>query len=121
MKTLKEYLVSESTEDCKTFTFNFDAVDNAEETVKSLGEQDNVTVSGNIVTVSVCKDNVSSLDTVVDIIQQSYDVAVKSSSFNSSAPVQTRVKKIGTTLADMTDCIDCLENPESCKDDDNKE
>lgn len=121
MKTLKEYLVRESTEECKTFTFNFDRVDNAEEIVKSLGEQNNVTVSGNAVTVNVCKDNISSLDTVIDIIQQAYDAAVKSLSYNSNAGVQTRVKKIGTTIADMTDYIDCLENPQSCEDDDNKE
>lgn len=121
MKSLKEYLVKENVEDCKTFTFDFDSVDNAEETVKSLAEQDNVTVSGKTVTVKVCKDNIKSLDTVVDILQQSHDAAVNSSSYSSNASVQTKVKKIGSTIADMTDYIDCLENPESCEDDDNKE
>lgn len=121
MKTLKEYLLSEGIEDCKLFTFDFDTVDNAEETVKSLGKQDNVTVSGNTVTVEVCKDNVKSLDTVIDILQQSHDAARKSSSYSNSAIVQTKVNKIGSTIADMTDYMDCLENPESCEDDDNKE
>lgn len=60
MKSLKQFLleskITESCDDCKTMTFNFAGMDNAEDVLKQLGEIENCTVEDDKVTINVCKD-----------------------------------------------------------------
>lgn len=109
MKSLRDYIL-ESSEESKTFTFDFTGIENGEDTVKSLSEQDCITVDGQKVTLKVCKD--CSYDTAVDILQQTIEGLRKTQKSINDESYAQKTKKLQVTLSEVFDFIDILENPE---------
>lgn len=115
MKRLQEYIseaikVVEASEESKSFTFDFTDMENGEDIVKSLTDQENVTVDGNKVTVEIKKD--AKIDTVQDILQQSIQTLRKSQKSINNETYAQKTAKLEKTLGEMNDFIDKVENPE---------
>ena len=119
MKNLQDYInekLNESNEESKDFVFNFEGIENGEETVNSLNNREHVTVDGNKVTVTIKKD--INIDTVQDILQQAIQVARKSQKSINDEQYAQKTAKLEKTLGAMNDYIDQANNPE---DNDKKE
>ena len=125
MKSLVEYINEASKckcgKDCKKFTFNFDGIDNAEETVKSFNEFDCCEVDGNSVTVCVCPNDPHKTDSALDILQQTIQLARSSSTCTNNETYAQKVTKLENSLNDMLEAIDEFDAPEEQDDDDKKE
>lgn len=123
MKNLSEYLqeklqVTEAQEESKDFTFNFEGIENGEETVKSLDNREHVTVDGNKVTVTIKKD--INIDTVQDILQQAIQTMRKSQKSINDEQYAQKTSKLEKTLGEMNDFIDKVNNPEENNSEENK-
>ena len=123
MKNLSEYLqeklqVTEAQEESKDFTFNFEGIENGEETVKSLDNREHVTVDGNKVTVTIKKD--INIDTVQDILQQAIQTMRKSQKSINDEQYAQKTAKLEKTLGEMNDFIDKVNNPEENKPEENQ-
>lgn len=122
MKNLKEYInekLNESNEESKDFVFDFEGIENGEETVNSLNNREHVTVDGNKVTVTIKKD--INIDTVQDILQQAIQVARKSQKSINDEQYAQKTAKLEKTLGSMNDYIDQANNPEDKDKKENKE
>lgn len=122
MKNLKEYInekLNESNEESKDFVFNFEGIENGEETVNSLNNREHVTVDGNKVTVTIKKD--INIDTVQDILQQAIQVARKSQKSINDEQYAQKTAKLEKTLGAMNEFIDQANNPEDNDKKENKE
>ena len=122
MKNLKEYInekLNESNEESKDFVFNFEGIENGEETVNSLNNREHVTVDGNKVTVTIKKD--INIDTVQDILQQAIQVARKSQKSINDEQYAQKTAKLEKTLVAMNEFIDQANNPEDNDKKENKE
>jgi len=114
MKTLKEYInenvnINEKTEESKSFTFDFTGMENSEDIIKSLTDQENVTVDGDKVTIEIKKD--VNIDTVQDILQQSIQTLRKSQKSVNNEEYGQKTSKLEKTLNDMNTFIDEINNP----------
>lgn len=108
---IKESIVVES--ESKSITFDFSGVDNAEETVKSLGEySDIVTIDGNKVTVNLTSDNVSDIEPVQDIIQQTVQGERSGSKSTNDEQYAQKISALEKKIAELNDAIDAIENPD---------
>lgn len=122
MKNLKEYInekLNESNEESKDFVFDFEGIENGEETVNSLNNREHVTVDGNKVTVTIKKD--INIDTVQDILQQAIQTARKSQKSINDEQYAQKTAKLEKTLGSMNDYIDQANNPEDNDKKENKE
>lgn len=122
MKNLKEYInekLNESNEESKDFVFDFEGIENGEETVNSLNNREHVTVDGNKVTVTIKKD--INIDTVQDILQQAIQVARKSQKSINDEQYAQKTAKLEKTLGAMNEFIDQANNPEDNDKKENKE
>lgn len=121
MKSLKDFILESSADanvESKTFTFDFTGIENAEDTVKSLENEDCITADGLKVTLTIEKDK--PYDTAMDILQQTIQLIRKSSKTKSSEEYGQKTKKLEVTLGEVFDFIDILENPEEEKAEDAK-
>ena len=122
MKNLQDYInekLNESNEESKDFVFNFEGIENGEETVNSLNNREHVTIDGNKVTVTIKKD--INIDTVQDILQQAIQVARKSQKSINDEQYAQKTAKLEKTLGSMNDYIDQVNNPEDNDKKENKE
>ena len=122
MKSLQEYVnehINEAQEDSKDFTFNFDGIENGEETVKSLENRENVTIEDQKVTVTIKKD--VNIDTVQDILQQAIQTARKNQKSINDEQYAQKTAKLEKTLGEMNDFIDKVNNPEDVEEGKKKE
>ena len=116
MKSLRNYILESSANanvESKTFTFDFTGLENAEDTVKSLENEECITVDGQKVNLKISKED--SYDTALDIIQQYIQSQRNSSKAKSSEEYGQKTKKLETLLGEVFDFIDILENPEEEK------
>lgn len=95
----------------KSFTFNFDDIENAEETIKSIqdmGEEHNVTVTvnGDSVTIIVDGTKLDDIDGIVDVLQQTIEIAGKSTRRSSNEQYAQKCQALERTMNDMMDYID---------------
>jgi len=109
MKRLQDYII-ESSSESKTFTFNFDGITGGEDIVKSLSDDENVTVDGNKVTVTIKKD--VNIETVQDILQQGIQAARKEQKSISDETYGQKTAKLEKTLGEMNNYLDEVNNPE---------
>lgn len=118
MKNLSDYIsesfnekrIIESEE--KTFEFNFDGLENAEDTLNSLKENDECTVEDNKLTVKVTANNVDKLETIQDILQQYADTIRKSTKTTNDEMYAQKTSKFAKKVGEFNDAIDSIKNPE---------
>jgi len=95
----------------KSFTFNFDDIENGEETIKSIqdmGEEHNitVTVNGDSVTIVVDGTKLDDIDGIVDVLQQAIEIAGKLIRRSSDEQYAQKCHALERTMNDMMDYID---------------
>ena len=113
MKSLRDFILESSADanvGSKTFTFDFTGLENAEETVKSLENEDCVTVDGTKATLKIEKDG--KYDTAVDILQQTIQSLRNSSKAKATEEYGQKTKKLEVTLGEVHDFIDIIESSE---------
>lgn len=131
MKSLTEYIkenfIVEKEDKTQSVTFNFDGIDNAEETVKSLSDMEYVSVDGNKVTVTVTSDNCDKLDAVQDILQQAIQLERAGTKSTNNEQYSQKVSALEKQLAKFNDALDEFcdcdcedEDCKKCKKDDEK-
>ena len=120
MKSLTEY-IRESKENAtsKTFIFNFDGLEHEDEMLKSLTEYPCLDIDEKKVSIKISKDNLSDINTALELLQEYSHTLRSSSKRSSSENYAQKTVKFADTLADIYDYIDEL----SVQDDDtdNKE
>lgn len=125
MKHLQDYIneavkINEGIES-KTITFDFTDLENGEETVKSLDGQTGISVDGLKVTLSITKDNVDSIGTAQDILQQYCSTIRRSQKVSSNEQYAQKTVSFEKKVGEMNDAIDEIANPDDEDDDDQKE
>lgn len=118
MKHLQDYIseavqeqqITESEE--KTIEFDFNELENAEETLDSLKDNEGCTVEDNKLTVKITADNVDKLGTVQDILQQFSDTIRKSTKVSSDEQYAQKTAKFEKKVGEFNDAIDKIKNPE---------
>ena len=121
MKHLQDYIneavkINESMES-KTITFDFTDLENGEETVKSLDGQTGISVDGLKVTLSITKDNVDSIGTAQDILQQYCSTIRKSQKVSSNEQYAQKTVSFEKKVGEMNDAIDEITNPDDEEED----
>ena len=121
MKHLQDYIneavkINEGIES-KTITFDFTDLENGEETVKSLDGQTGISVDGLKVTLSIRKDNVDSIGTAQDILQQYCSTIRRSQKVSSNEQYAQKTVSFEKKVGEMNDAIDEIANPEDEEDD----
>ena len=121
MKHLQDYIneavkINEGIES-KTITFDFTDLENAEETVKSLDGQTGISVDGLKVTLSITKDNVDSIGTAQDILQQYCSTIRKSQKVSSNEQYAQKTVSFEKKVGEMNDAIDEITNPDDEEED----
>ena len=125
MKHLQDYIneavkINESMES-KTITFDFTDLENGEETVKSLDGQTGISVDGLKVTLSITKDNVDSIGTAQDILQQYCSTIRRSQKVSSNEQYAQKTVSFEKKVGEMNDAIDEITNPDDEEDEDAQE
>lgn len=121
MKHLLDYIneavkISEGVES-KTITFDFTDLENGEETVKSLDGQTGISVDGLKVTLSITKDNVDSIGTAQDILQQYCSTIRRSQKVSSNEQYAQKTVSFEKKVGEMNDAIDEITNPDDEEED----
>lgn len=121
MKHLQDYIneavkINEGIES-KTITFDFTDLENGEETVKSLDGQTGISVDGLKVTLSITKDNVDSIGTAQDILQQYCSTIRRSQKVSSNEQYAQKTVSFEKKVGEMNDAIDEITNPDDDEDD----
>lgn len=121
MKHLLDYIneavkISEGIES-KTITFDFTDLENGEETVKSLDGQTGISVDGLKVTLSITKDNVDSIGTAQDILQQYCSTIRRSQKVSSNEQYAQKTVSFEKKVGEMNDAIDEITNPDDDEED----
>ena len=116
MKHLLDYIneavkINEGIES-KTITFDFTDLENGEETVKSLDGQTGISVDGLKVTLSITKDNVDSIGTAQDILQQYCSTIRRSQKVSSNEQYAQKTVSFEKKVGEMNDAIDEIANPD---------
>lgn len=121
MKRLVEF-IKESQEN-KTFSFSFNGLENAKETLESLEKIDYVTTSvdDEKASVLVNKDNANKMDTFQDIMQQYIDTLRKSTKIASDEQYAQKVKSFANKFNEFVAFIDELQNSEDETNDESKD
>lgn len=121
MKHLLDYIneavkINEGIES-KTITFDFTDLENGEETVKSLDGQTGISVDGLKVTLSITKDNVDSIGTAQDILQQYCSTIRRSQKVSSNEQYAQKTVSFEKKVGEMNDAIDEIANPDDDEED----
>ena len=121
MKHLQDYIneavkINEGIES-KTITFDFTDLENGEETVKSLDGQTGISVDGLKVTLSITKDNVDSIGTAQDILQQYCSTIRRSQKVSSNEQYALKTVSFEKKVGEMNDGIDESTNPDDEEED----
>ena len=121
MKHLQDYIneavkINEGIES-KTITFDFTDLENGEDTVKSLDGQTGISVDGLKVTLSITKDNVDSIGTAQDILQQYCSTIRKSQKVSSNEQYAQKTVSFEKKVGEMNDAIDEITNPDDEEED----
>ena len=83
--------------------------------MKSLAEYPELTIDGSKVTVNVVKG--ADLEAPLDMLQQTIDGLRKSMKSNNDEQYAQKTKALATTLSDLFDYQDEIENPEEEEED----
>lgn len=115
MKTLLEYLqekteIIEASEESKTFEFNFNDIENKDDILKSFTDMDNVEVDGDVVKLTVSKDNMT--DPALEILQSTIERLRKSSQSINNEQYAQKTKNLKVRLSEVFDYIDTLNDNE---------
>ena len=125
MKSLQDFIlenveVDESKSESKTITFNFDGLENAEDTLKSFEDREGCSVEDNKLTVTLSEETKGKLDTVQDILQQYCETIRNSSKRSSDEQYAQKTKSFADKLNEFNTALDELENPDEDDDGDDK-
>lgn len=125
MKSLQEFIienveVDESKSESKTITFNFDGLENSEDTLKSFEDREGCSVEDNKLTVTLSEETKGKLDSVQDILQQYCETIRNSSKRSSDEQYAQKTKSFEDKLNEFNNALDELENPDEDDDKDDK-
>lgn len=125
MKSLQEFIienveVDESKSESKTITFNFDGLENGEDTLKSLEDKEGCLVEDNKLTINLSEETKGKLDSVQDILQQYCETIRNSSKRSSDEQYAQKTKSFADKLNEFNTALDELENPDEDDDKDDK-
>ncbi len=109
-EAVQEQKITESEE--RTMEFDFDGLENAEETLDSLKDKEGCTVEDNKLTVKITADNVDKLGTVQDILQQFSDSVRKSTKSTNDEQYAQKTAKFEKKVGEFNETIDKIKNPE---------
>lgn len=122
MKHLQDYIVEQvevkvdEGATSKSITFDFTDLENAEETLKSLEGKEGVSIDDKKLTLEITPDNVSSLGTVQDILQQYCQTIRSSQKRSSDEQYAQKTASFEKKIGEMNDAIDEIENPDDDSD-----
>lgn len=118
MKSLRDFIVEkmvvEVNDTTKTIAFNFDGIDNCEETLKSLeGYDDYISIDDNTVTVTISEKTFAKIAPVKDILEQAIKAERNGSRSTNDEQYAQKVKKLETRLSELNEVIDSFMNDDS--------
>lgn len=118
MKSLRDFIVEkmvvEANDTTKTISFNFDGIDNCEETLKSLeGYDDYISIDDNTVTVTISEKSFAKITPVKDILEQAIKAERNGSHSTNDEQYAQKVKKLETRLSELNEAIDSFMNDDS--------
>lgn len=129
MKSLVQFIrESQGSDESKKFTFSFNGLDNAKETIESLVEmaedkgieyestEESFTIT---LTRDLCVNNRDKIDGIQDVLQQYSDIIRKDSANASSEAYAQKTAKFEKTVDDMVYFIDDAEAADDDDDSDN--
>lgn len=125
MKHLQDYIVEQAEvkvdegATSKSITFDFTDLENAEETLESLKDKEEVSIDDKKLTLEITADNVDKLDTVQDILQQFCQTIRNSQKRSSDEQYAQKTASFEKKVGEMNDAIDEIKNSE--EDDDQKD
>ena len=108
---INESIIIENKESKKTITFDFTDLENAEETINSLKEKDDVSVNDQTVTIEVTPDNVDNLGSIQDILKQFTKVIRGSQKRSSNEQYAQKTKAFAEKVNELNNAIDEIKNP----------
>ena len=120
MKSLVQYLI-ESSQEKKSFVFDFAKLENGEEQAKKLEGMDCATVEGTKVTVSACDSCDCDYSTLIDTLSSICDEASKSPKRASSEEYALNVKGLKAKLDELKAYVSPEESDDEDEDDDKKD
>lgn len=99
-------------ESSKSFTFNFEGLDNVEETLKSLAEYDCCSVDGEKLTITISQDKSECNDKALELLRDYYKTMHGSIKRSSNESFAQKLVKFANVLNEIDEFIDKLNNPE---------
>ena len=97
MKHLQEFINEQIEDSCKSITFDFTGLEDAEDTLKSFEDKENCKVKDNKLTVSVC----DKLDSVQDKLQRSSKVTNDESYAQKVKKFNSKVEELNNAIEEM--------------------
>ena len=125
MKSLQDFIIEnveieESASESKTITFNFDGLENAEDTLKLFEDKEGCTVEDNKLIITLSEETKGKLNSAKDILQKFTDTIRNSSKRSSDEQYAQKTKSFEDKLNEFKDALDELENPEENDNNDDK-
>lgn len=118
MKHLQEFINEQIEvqieESCKSITFDFTDLEDAEDTLKSFEDKEGCKVEDKKLIVSVC----DKLDSVQDILQQYGDKLQKSSKATNDESYAQKVNKFNSKVEELNNAIEEISSDDSSSTDD---
>lgn len=114
MKNLSDFILEKcSGEKCesKTFTFNFDGIDEIDDTLKTIEADKYCEVSDKQVTVKVTKDNANKLSNVYDLLSNAITGLRSSQKRASDEQFAQKTAKLEKNVKALNNYINELSNP----------
>ncbi len=106
MKSLKDFINEQLNEsNANSISFNFSDIENAESILKTLEDNEFVTINDKTVTISVNSNNVNKIGAVKDIIEQAINAERNSSRSTNDEQYAQKIKGLESKLKDLENVI----------------
>lgn len=116
MKSLTQFIKEHQSklyesDESTTITLDLAELENAEETLKSLGEKEGCSVDGEKVTVTVSKDDIDKAESVKDALQKYVETLKGSTKRSSDEQYAQKIKAFEDKVSELASKIDEIKNP----------
>ena len=108
MKRLKDFInehLNESNGNANSISFNFNGIENSDSLLKSLEDNEFVTINDKTVTISVNEKNVNKIGAVKDIIEQAIKAEHNGSRSTNDEQYAQKVKDLESKLKELENVI----------------
>ena len=106
MKSLKDFINEQLNEsNANSISFNFSDIENADSIIKTLEDNEFVTINDKTVTISVNSNNVNKIGAVKDIIEQAINAERNSSRSTNDEQYAQKIKGLESKLKDLENVI----------------